>query len=86
MDARNTPVTPPMMKLLTKPMENSIGAVSRSFPFHIVVIQLNVFTADGIAMANETAMNEARRRGSMPVANMWWAQTPNESTPIASVE
>jgi len=75
-----------MMKLLTKPIQNSIGAVRRIFPFHIVVIQLNVFTAEGIAIANETAMKLARRRGSMPVVNMWCAQTPKESTPIASVE
>ncbi len=52
----------------------------------MVVIQLNVLTALGIAMAIETAMKLARRRGSIPVENMWCAQTPNESTPIASVE
>jgi hypothetical protein len=86
MDARKTPVTPPMMKFWTKPMQNSIGAASRSFPFHIVVIQLNVFTALGTAIASDTAMKLARMRGSMPVLNMWWAQTPKESTPIASVE
>ncbi len=74
------------MKLATKPIQNSIGVVSRTRPFHIVVIQLNVLTALGTAIASETAMNEARSRGSIPVENMWWAQTPKESTPMASVE
>jgi hypothetical protein len=50
------------------------------------VIQLNVFTADGMAMASETAMNDARTRGSMPEENMWWAHTPKLRTPMASVE
>jgi hypothetical protein len=86
MVARKTPVTPPMMKLATKPMQNSIGVVRRTFPFHIVVIQLKVLTADGIAIANETAMNDTCSRRSMPVENMWWAQTPKLRTPIASVE
>ncbi len=84
--ARKTPVTPPMMKFAMKPIQNSIGVVRRSRPFHIVVIQLNVLTALGMAIAIETAMNEARSRGSMPVENMWWAQTPKDSTPMASVE
>jgi hypothetical protein len=75
-----------MIKLNTKPTQNSIGAVSRMSPCHIVVIQLNTFTADGIAMAIETAMNPTRSRGSMPVVNMWWAHTPKLSTPMASVE
>ena len=43
--ASNTPVTPPMMKFATNPTQKHIGAVRRSEPPHIVVIQLNVFTA-----------------------------------------
>jgi len=68
--ASNTPVTPPMMKFATNPTQKHIGAVRRSEPPHIVVIQLNVFTALGIAIAIEIAMKLARIRGSIPVLNM----------------
>ncbi len=80
------PVTPPIIKVPTPPIQKIIGAVSRMEPPHSVVIQLNTFTAEGTAIASVTAINADRSRGSIPVANMWWAQTPNESTPMASVE
>lgn len=63
-----------------------IGAVRRIRPSYIVEIQLNTLTALGTAIASETNMKLARTRGSIPVENMWCAQTPKESTPMASVE
>ena len=58
----------------------------RTRPSQMVVSQLNVLIAEGTAMAMETAMNDPFTRGSTAETNMWWAHTPKERTPMASVE
>ena len=83
---RKIPVNPPVMKSETNPIANNIPGVSRRFPFHRVVIQLNTLTAEGTAMINvETTKIEATN-GFNPVTNMWWAQTMNDSPAINNNE
>jgi hypothetical protein len=41
---------------------------------------LNVFTADGTAIAIVASMKTNRTFVEMPVTNMWCSQTANEST------
>ena len=78
-----TPVTPPIRKFARKPIENSIGTRNESLPPHIVPIQLKNFTPVGTAIVNVIA--EKNGLSTTPVVNMWWAQTPVERAPIASV-
>ena len=65
------PVKPPLIKVDTKPMENNIAGFIFRFPFHRVVIQLNAFTAEGIAINNVVNVNTEPRNGFIPVINMW---------------
>ena len=46
-------------------------------------IQLKNFTPVGTAISNDSALKNGS--STTPVANMWCAQTPTESPPIASV-
>ena len=62
---------------------NSIGVANHNWPRHIVPIQLKNFTPVGTAMSSDSALKNASC--TTPVANMWCAQTPTDSPPIASV-
>ena len=46
-------------------------------------IQLKIFTPVGIAMIAVVMPNAVLATGPSPVANMWWAHTPNPMKPIA---
>src|SRR5579871_3445966 len=66
----------------TKPIANSIPTVNLRLPRHMVVIQLNTFTADGTAINNVKSTNIEPRNGLIPVTNIWCAQTRNANTAI----
>ena len=55
-------------------------------PFHIVSVQLTIFTPVGMAMAMVATENTATEIGPRPEANMWWAHTPQPTKPIAAPE
>ena len=78
-----TPVTPPIRKLSKNPIAKSIGVAKRILPPHIVPIQLKNLTPVGTAIRSVTALKKGL--STAPVVNMWCAQTPVESAPIASV-
>ena len=40
-------------------------------PFHKVVIQLNAFTAEGIAINNVVNVKTEPKNGFIPVINIW---------------
>src|SRR2546428_3198270 len=86
MGAGNTPLTPPITNIVTKPIAKSIGALSSIAPPHIVAIQLKILMPLGTAIARVMTMNGRRAEIEMPVVNMWWTQTPNERNPIATVD
>src|ERR1700722_5104393 len=83
---RKMPVRPPEIKVLTKPMLNSIAGVNRILPRQSVVSQLKTLTADGTAISNVAITNTLPRNGFSPVTNIWWAQTVNDSVRIANIE
>ncbi|MNE18060.1 hypothetical protein D3C80_1110700 [compost metagenome] len=65
------PVKPPVMKVETIPIENNIAGLNCKLPFHKVVIQLNAFTADGIAINKVVKVNTDPKKGFIPEINMW---------------
>ena len=78
-----TPDRPPKRKVIRKPIENSIGDSKVNCPFHIVPIQLKIFTPVGTAIRN--VMNEKYGRRTAPVAYMWWAHTAIDRAAMANV-
>ena len=65
------PVRPPVINVDTKPIENSIAGFICRFPFHMVVIQLKAFTADGIAISKVVNVNTEPKNGFIPEINIW---------------
>ena len=60
--------------------------VSLILPPHMVLIQLKIFTPVGTAMNMVDAANADSATGPRPVANMWWAHTPQPMRPMAMPE
>ena len=79
---RNKPVSPPEMNSDTNPIAKSIGGLNRIFPRHIVVSQLNTFTAEGTAISNVSNTKIDPRNGLIPVTNIWCAHTRKASSVI----
>ena len=79
-DACMIPEMPPMVNSPTSAMANNICVVKRSWPPHIVKIQLKIFTPVGIAMSIVVRPKNVSAIGPMPTANMWCAHTPKPST------
>ncbi len=59
------------MNVETIPIENNIAGFICKLPFHKVVIQLNAFTADGIAISKVVNVNTDPKKGFIPEINMW---------------
>src|SRR5262245_18106535 len=71
-----TPVRPPKVKVIRKPIAQSIGVSKLRDHFHIVPIQLKNFTPVGTAMRN--VMKEKNGSSTRPVTYMWCAHTVTE--------
>ena len=69
-----------------KPRANSIGVLKRSLPYQIVASHEKILTPVGTAMTIELIMYGTRSRGSIPLVNMWWAQTVSPSTAMAMLD
>ena len=67
---------PPIRKIRRNPRANSIGAVNRTRPPHIVPIHEKYRTALGMAMTKLAAEKKPIAVVGSPVANMWWTHTP----------
>src|SRR5690554_438510 len=80
------PVSPPVIKVETIPIENNIAGFICKLPFQIVVIQLNAFTADGIAINSVVNVNTDPRKGFIPETNIWCPHTIVDKNAIASTE
>jgi hypothetical protein len=55
-------------------------------PRHIVASQENILMPVGTAIAIVVNIIGTLSQGAMPETNMWWAQTVNPRTPMATVE
>ena len=75
-----------MVNIVTKPTAKRKGAFTRIFPPAMVAIQLKIFTPVGTAMAIVDTAKADLATGPRPVANMWWAHTPQPMKPIAMPE
>jgi len=69
-----------------RPIAKSIAVVNQSLPPHIVIVQFTILTPVGIAIAIVDIANTATETGPSPEANMWCAQTPQPTNPIAAPE
>jgi hypothetical protein len=74
---------PPMRNIETKPSANSIGVVKVSLPRHRVASQLNIFTPVGTPI--RAVMKAKNGSATVPVVNMWCAQTLKLSRPMPIV-
>src|SRR5262245_59339236 len=80
------PVNPPMRNRARKAIAQIIGALSQMAPLYIVAVQLNVFTADGIATAYVKNENTSAEYTQMPATNLWCAHTRKPKMAIARLE
>src|SRR6478735_58416 len=78
-----TPVRPPNVNVIRKPIDQSIGDSKVSDPRHIVPIQLKIFTPVGTAMS--IVISENHGSSTEPVTYMWCAQTVTDSAAMAIV-
>src|ERR1700756_1703367 len=81
--ASMTPVSPPMRKAKRKPIEKSMVVLKTIDPRHRVPIQLKNLMPVGTAMSSDS--NEKKGSSTVPVVNMWCAQTPVDSAAMAMV-
>src|SRR5712691_9358211 len=80
------PERPPMTNIDTKPMANSIGVVNWMLPRQSVPSQLNVLMAEGTAITIVDIMKVVPSAGLMPLWNMWWPHTIQESPAMPIIE
>ena len=78
-----TPVRPPKVNVMRKPIAQSIGVSKVTDPRHIVPIQLKIFTPVGTAMS--IVISEKNGSSTEPVTYMWCAHTVTDSAAIAIV-
>ena len=81
-----TPERPPIVNKTIKPIENFMAVVNHNLPPHSVKVQFTILTPVGTAIAIVVIENTATETGPRPEANMWWAQTPQPTKPIAAPE
>ena len=78
-----TPVRPPKVKVMRKPIAHSIGVSKVTDPRHIVPTQLKIFTPVGTAIS--IVMSEKNGSSTEPVTYMWCAHTVTDRAAIAMV-
>ena len=79
------PVKPPKVNTKMKPTANSIGVSNVMEPFHIVAIQLKIFTPVGTAINMVEYIKNNCPVTGIPVVNMWCAQTTKDKIAIEPV-
>lgn len=82
--AKITPVNPPKVNKNRNPVAHIIGVVNFIFPPYIVAIQLKIFIPVGTAIIIVAAVKYALVSTSIPIVNMWWAQTMKPKKAIAN--
>src|SRR6266487_2795712 len=80
-EAIQTPSSPPIRNIATKPSANSMGGSKRSLPLRMVASQLKNSTPVGIEISS--VVTEKNGSSTWPVTNMWCAQTLNDSAVIS---
>ncbi len=80
------PLRPPMTNIEMNASANIMEVVKRSLPPQMVASHQKIFTPVGTAMIIDVIMNGMRSSGSMPLVNMWCAQTRKPKMPMARLE
>ena len=80
-EAAQTPLIPPIRNIAMKPSAKSMGGSNRSLPFQSVPSQMKKSTPVGIEISSVVTLKNGS--STAPVANMWCAQTLNESAVIS---
>src|SRR3712207_2289868 len=75
-----------MVKRPMKPITNRSGDCHQMAPRYSVAVQLNTFTAEGMATAKLRNENTIAAYTEMPATNMWCAHTRKPNTAMASDE
>src|SRR5262245_3246372 len=86
MVARNSPVSPPIVKSPMNPSAYSIGALYETDPRWSVAVQLKTLIADGIATRKLSSENIKLAYCDWPDTNIWWPHTRNPIIAIARLE
>ena len=82
--AKIKPVKPPMVNTKIKPIDHNIGVSNVIEPFHMVAIQLKIFTPVGTAINMVAYMKNNSPASGIPTVNMWCAHTINERNAMAA--
>ena len=77
------PVRPAHRNWNRNAQQNSIGVWNRIFPPYMVASQLKIFIPVGTATSMVEAAKNELSGLPMPTANMWWAQVPMATRPMA---
>ncbi len=72
-----------MRNMLRNPNAKSIGVAKVICPRHMVAIQLNTFTPVGTAIRK--VITEKKGKKTLPVVNIWCAQTLKPRAPMPAV-
>jgi len=83
--ARITPVNPPIVNRNTNPRAHSMGVSIFKWALIIVEVHLNTLIPVGMAMIIVAAVKYARVSTSIPIVNMWCAQTVKPRNPIVII-
>src|SRR5437016_13523906 len=67
-------------------MAKSIAGVKWIRARQSVATQLNVLTAEGMAIASVVTMKAVPTRGFMPLVNMWWPHTRKLRNAMAQID
>ena len=67
------------------PIANNIGVSKVMEPFHMVAVQLKIFTPVGTAIAMVAYIKNNSPANGIPTVNMWCAQTKNDKNAIDAV-
>lgn len=83
--AKITPVNPPTVNKNTNPILHNIGGFNEIWVPWRVANQLKILIPVGTAIIIVAEVKYARVSISMPIVNIWWAQTINPNNPIAII-
>lgn len=82
---KTIPVKPPTVNKNTNPNDHiKEGDMMNRTPWK-VPSHLKILIPVGTAIIIVAVVKYARVSASMPTVNIWWAQTTNPNTPIASI-
>lgn len=83
--AKITPVTPPIVNKKINPRIQRTTGLNKNGTPYIDANQEKTLTPVGIAITMVAAVKYARVSMSIPIVNMWWAQTTQPSSPMAPI-